>query len=149
LRIGLSGRIAPHGLVHRRGEGHGGIGGQYQGSQQVIGHALGQACHQIGSGRGDQYQIGPFSQLDMAHGRLGFRVEQIEMYRVARQRLQGQRGDELAAAAGHYHPHFGALVAQPTNQLGTLVGGNATTDAQDDAFPIQPLHRPALIMWCG
>ncbi len=94
-------------------------------------------------------QVGPLGQFDMAHGGLGGRVEQVEVHRVAGQRLQGQRGDELAAAAGHDHAHFGALVAQAADQLGALVGGDAAADAQDDAFPIQPLHRPAFnnVVW--
>ena len=30
--IGLGGWVAPHGLVHRWGQGHGGVGGQHQGA---------------------------------------------------------------------------------------------------------------------
>ncbi|MCY1280381.1 hypothetical protein D9M69_359920 [compost metagenome] len=144
LEVGLGGRVAPHRLVHRRGEGDHGVGGQHQGGQQVVGLALGEACQQVGGGRGDQHQVGPARQLDVAHGGFGGGVEQVEVYRVAGQCLQGQRGDELAAALGHYHAHFGALVAQPANQFGALVGGDAAADAQDDAFPIQPLHSTAL-----
>ncbi len=48
-----------------------------------------------------------------------------------------------APAVGHDHAHFGALVQESANQLGALVGGNAAAHAENDAFPIQPLHRPA------
>ena len=37
------------------------------------------------------------------------------------------------------------MVAQAADQFGALVGGDAAADAQDDAFTIQPLHRPALL----
>src|SRR5690606_39307082 len=83
LGIGLGGGVAPHGLVHRRGQGDLGVGGQHQGGQQIVGHALGQARHDVGGGGGDQHQVGPLGQLDMAHGGLGGRVEQIEVHRMA------------------------------------------------------------------
>ena len=140
MGVGLGGRVAPHGLVHGRGDGDGGVGGQYQGGQQVIGDALGQACDQVGGGRRDQHQVGPFGQLDMAHGGFSCRVEQVQVNRVAGQRLHGQWGNELTATAGHDHAHFGALVQEPANQFCALVGGNAAANAENDAFPIQTLH---------
>ena len=140
LSVRLGRRIAPHGLVHGRGDGDGGICGQYQGGQQVIGNALGQAGDQVGGGRGDQHQVGPFGQFDMAHGGFGRRVQQVQVNRVPGQGLHGQRRDELTAAAGHDHAHFGALVEEPADQLCALVGGNAAADAENDAFPIQTLH---------
>ncbi len=81
----------------------------------------------------------------MAHGGFGRRVEQVQVDRMAGKRLQGEGGNELAPALGHHHPNFGAMVAQATDQFGALVGGDAAADAQDDAFTIQPLHRPALL----
>ena len=81
----------------------------------------------------------------MPHRRFGRRIEQVEMDRVAGERLERQRGDEFATALGHHHPDFRTLVAEPANQLGTLVRGDAAADAQDDAFTIKPLHRPALL----
>src|SRR5207253_7582181 len=57
LGVGLGGRIAPHGLVHGRCNGDGGVGGQYQGGQQVIGNALCQAGDKVRSGGGDQHQV--------------------------------------------------------------------------------------------
>ena len=110
LGIGLGGRVAPHGLVHGRCDSDGGVGGQYQGGQQVIGNALGQTGDQVGGGRGDQHEVGPFGQFDMAHGGFCCRVQQVEVNRVAGQGLHGQRGDELATTTGHDHAHFGALV---------------------------------------
>ncbi len=142
LGIGLGGRVAPHGLIHRRGDGDDGIGGQHQGGQQIVGNALGQAGNQVRGGRRDQHQVGPLGQLDMAHGGFGSRVQQVEVDRVPGERLHGQRGNEFTAAPGHDHAHFGALVEESANQLRALVGGNAAADAEHDAFPIQPLHRP-------
>ncbi|MNF91974.1 hypothetical protein D3C84_746000 [compost metagenome] len=81
----------------------------------------------------------------MSHGRFGGRIKQVVVHRVAGQRLQGQRGDELAGGAGHHHVHLGALVAQAADQFGALVGGDAATDTEDDAFTLQPLHEPAFL----
>ena len=84
LRIGLGGRIAPHGLIHRRSQGDRGVGGQHQSGQQVVGQPLRQARHQVGGGGGDQHQISPFGQFDVAHSGFGSRVEQFQMHRIAR-----------------------------------------------------------------
>ena len=143
--VGLGRGVGPHGLVHRRGQCHRCVGSQDQGGQQVVGHALCQTRHEIGRGGCDQHQVGPARQLDMPHGRFGGRIEQIEMDRVAGKGLEGQRGDEFAPAVGHHDADLGTLVAQPANQLGALVRGDAAADAQDDAFTIKPLHRPALL----
>ncbi|MCY1438857.1 hypothetical protein D9M68_594710 [compost metagenome] len=145
LGVGLGGRIAPHRLVHRRGEGDLGVGGQHQGGQQVVGDALGQARHDVGGGRGDQHQVGPAGQFDVAHGRFGGGVEQVHVHRVAGQGLHGQGSDEFTPALGHHYADFGAQVAQAADQFGALVGGDTATHTQDDAFLVQPQHRPALI----
>ncbi|MNX80670.1 hypothetical protein D3C86_1123350 [compost metagenome] len=143
LQVGLGRRIAPHRLVHCRCNGDHCVGGQHQRGQQIIGNALGQAGDQVCGAGSDQHQIGPFGQFDVAHGRFGRRVQQVQVDRVPGQGLHGQRGDELCAATGHDHAHFGALVDQAANQVGALVGSDAAADAQNNAFPIQPLHRPA------
>jgi len=146
LAVGLGRRVGPHRLIHRRRQGDRGVGRQHQGGQQVVGDALGEARHEVGSRWCDQHQVSPARQFDMAHRRFGCGIEQIQMYRVAGERLQGQRRDELAAALSHHHSYFGTVVAQTTHQLGTFVSGDAAADAQDDAFTIQPLHRPALFL---
>ncbi len=79
----------------------------------------------------------------MAHGRFGGRVEQVHVHRVARQRLQGQRGDELCTTTGHDDAHLRAVLQESANQFGAFVGGNAATHAENDALAIQPLHRLA------
>ncbi|MNO94977.1 hypothetical protein D3C76_866100 [compost metagenome] len=79
----------------------------------------------------------------MAHGRFGGGVEQVHVHRVAGQRLQGQRGDELCTATGHDDAHLRAVLQESADQLGAFVGGNAATDAENDALAIQPLHRLA------
>ncbi|MNM88747.1 hypothetical protein D3C81_1009700 [compost metagenome] len=75
LQVGLGGRVAPHRLVHRRGHGHSGVGSQYQGGQQIVGNTLCQAREQVGGGWGNQHQVGPLGQFDMAHRRFGSRVQ--------------------------------------------------------------------------
>lgn len=50
---------------------------------------------------------------------------------MTRKGPEGERGDELAAAQGHHDTHLGALVAQPADQFGALVGGDAAADAKE------------------
>ncbi len=105
-----------------------------------------QARDEVGGGRCDEDQIGPLGQFDMAHRGLGGRVEKVQVHRVPGQGLHGQRGDELCSAPGHDHTHFSALIAQAADQLSALVGRDAAADAKNDAFSIQPLHRPAFLV---
>ncbi|MCY1177369.1 hypothetical protein D9M73_176740 [compost metagenome] len=79
----------------------------------------------------------------MAHGCFGGRVEQVHVHGVARQRLQGQRGDEFGTTPCHDDAHLRAVLEETANQLGAFVGGNAATHAENDALAIQPLHRLA------
>ncbi|MNG83339.1 hypothetical protein D3C79_420600 [compost metagenome] len=134
IEIGLGGGVAEHLLVHGGRQRDGCRGGQAEGGQQFIRHAGGQARHQVGAGGRDQHQIGPLCQLDVAHARLGGRVQQAVGDRVAGDGLQGQGSDELLGGAGHHHPHLGPLIFQAAYQLGTLVGGDPATDTQQDAF---------------
>ncbi|MNE24350.1 hypothetical protein D3C80_1176360 [compost metagenome] len=57
--------------------------------------------------------------------------------------MQGERGDELRAAAGHDDTHLRTVFQESADQFGTLVGGDAAADAENDALTIQPLHRLA------
>ena len=104
---------------------------------------MGQARHEVGGGRGDEHQVGPLGQLDVAHGSFRGRVQQIQVHRVAGQRLQRQRGDELGATAGHDDAHLSTVFQEPADQFGALVGGDTASDAEHDALAIQPLHRVA------
>ena len=49
------------------------------------------------------------------------------------QRLEGGFANELPCRLGHHHAHFGAAVAKTAHQLGRLVGGDATSHAQQHA----------------
>ena len=135
----------------RRGDRHRGAGGQAQGGEQVVAVAVGQAGEEIRRGRSDQHQVRPAGQLDVAHGGLGARVQQIGVHRVPGQRLHGKRRDELAGALRHHHAYFGAGVLQPADQIRALVGGNASGDTEEDPFIDQSLHAviPYSILGCG
>ena len=54
------------------------------------------------------------------------------MHRVGGDRLEGERGHELAGGSGHHDPHLEAPIAQPSNEVGSLVGRDAACDAHHD-----------------
>ena len=62
------------------------------------------------------------------------------MHRVAGQRLQGHRGNELARGPGHHYPYLGARITQAPDQLCAFISGNATTDTQYYLLVDQRLH---------
>jgi hypothetical protein len=91
----------------------------------------------------------------VAHRRLGGRVPEVGPHGPPGQRLERQRRDELARAGGHHDLHVGAALAQPADELGRLVGGDAAGDAEQDqpaalrasvnlpAIPARIRHWPA------
>ena len=88
----------------------------------------------IGAGRRDHDVRGPAREFDMAHRRFGRRIPQRAAYRVARQRLERRRADELRSGLGQHHAHVGLRIAQPAHEFGGLVRGDAATDPKQDAF---------------
>ena len=141
----LGAEVGPHLLIHGRGNGDGGASGQAQGGEQVVAVAMGQASHEIGGRGGNQHQVCPAGQLDMAHGRFGGGVQQGGVHRVAGEGLHGQRGDEFTGALGHDHPHLCAHILQPAHQISGFIGGNTAGDAQQDPFVHQTLHAKTLV----
>ena len=77
----------------------------------------------------------------MRHRLLGFRVPQVAAHFAAGNGLESHRRDELARARGEHHLHFGALLAQATDEVGALVSRDAAGDAEKYPFA---LHGPAL-----
>ena len=69
--VGAGGLIVPHDAVHGRRQHHGRLRGEAERCQEVIGEARRQASHEIRTGRGDEHDLGPARQLDVAHR--GFR----------------------------------------------------------------------------
>jgi hypothetical protein len=95
---------------------------------------------EIGARRRDQHARGPARQFDVAHGGFGGRVPQAGAHRLAGQRLEGQRRDELLRALGHHHAHLRAGVLQAPGQVRGLVGRDAAGHAQQDPLPGQAAH---------
>ena len=104
----LGGLRAIHLLVHGGQEGNRGRGGETDRRHQIIGHACRHAGDQIGGRRGEDHQVGPFSELNMAHGRFRRRIEQAVGNRIAGYRLQAEWGDERFCRLRHCDTHFRA-----------------------------------------
>ncbi|MNS67853.1 hypothetical protein D3C72_1011160 [compost metagenome] len=130
--IGLHRRVQPHAHVHGRGQQHLLVGGQKRGRGQVVGHPVRRLGDQARGGRRHHHQIGPARQLDMAHGRLVFRHEQVLPHRMAGQGRQRHGGDELGPRLGQQAHHLGPGLFQQARQLQRLVGGDAAADDQQD-----------------
>jgi len=61
------------------------------------------------------------------------RIPQAAAHRLAGERLERGRADEMLGPCGHHHTHLGALLAQAADQFATLVGGDAAGHSQQDA----------------
>ena len=54
--------------------------------------------------------------------------------------LEHRGRDQLLGAARHDDAHLGALVAQAADEVGTLVGGDAASDAEKYFLAVQWVH---------
>ena len=81
-------------------------------------------------------------------------VPQIAARGPARDGLKGHGRDELLRGGGHHHLHFGAALDQAAHQIGTLVGGDAAGDPQQDSclrrqwMPLSSLKRAMSLSNC-
>ena len=136
LDVCLRRRIGPHEPVHRRRDAEGGIGGETERREQVVGEAVREATDEVGRRGRDEDSIGPARELDVAHRRFGGLVPEVGAYRPARERLEGERRDELLRARAHHDLHFGAPLTQATHDFGALVRSDAARHAEQDAHRI-------------
>ena len=151
--VALGGGVGPHFAVHGRShdQRHGiQRAGQAHQAEQVVGPAVQQLGHEVGTGRGHQDGIGIAGEVDVGHavahasaqiGTGGFaRIPLRAEHGPPGQRLHGDGGDELHGRIGHDHLHAGPLFDQCAAQLGRLVAGNAARQTQNDVFSVKVFH---------
>ena len=76
----------------------------------------------------------------MAHRGLGLGVEQLGVYGVPRQRLQGHRCNKLARSGRHNDADVGTQLLQLADQLCAFIGGNTAGNAEQNLFVNQRSH---------
>ncbi len=132
--VTLRGGMAPHGLVHGGGHQPWRFRSKAQSGQQVVGHAVRQARHHIGRGRGHQQGIGPAGQFNVPHPGFCLGVQQRGAHGLARESLQRQGGDEGLSTLGHHHAHLTACLLQQSHDQRAFIRGNTGADAQQHAL---------------
>jgi hypothetical protein len=131
--IPLRRRMRPHLAVHRRREQQRTAldrPRQAQQAQQIAGPTLRELSHQVGARRRDQHRIGRARQVDVRHVVRLARIPLRGDDRTTRQRLHRHRGDEVLGCLGHHDLHRGTGLRQLADQLGRLVAGDATGEAE-------------------
>ena len=98
----------------------------------VVGHAGGEPRDHVGGRGRDHDEVGAVGELDVTDRRLLGQREQIGEHRVARQRLERHRPDEVLRALGHRDVHGRAGLVEQPHQLGGLVRRDAAGHADDD-----------------
>jgi hypothetical protein len=126
--------MGPHRRVHGGGNQHRLVGGEQHGGGEITGEAVRHLRHQVGGGRRHADQVAVARQPYVADILLVLTREQIGVDVTARERADGQRGDEFLRACRHDGPDLGAALAQPADEVERLVGGDAAGDDQQDAF---------------
>jgi hypothetical protein len=72
--------------------------------------------------------------LDMPHGGFSGLVPQRTSDGIARQCLEGRGRNESLGGLGEYHAHLAADIPPAAYDLGRLVGGDAATHAEQEAW---------------
>ena len=134
-------RRCPHGLIHGWRQRNGAAGRQTKGGEQIIAVAVSKAGNKIRAGGRYHNSIAPAGQFNMPHGRLRLSIQQIQMHRLAGQRLQRQWGDKGLRSLCHDNAYIGTVILKPPHQLGTFIGGNAPGNPDDNPFVGQSLHN--------
>ena len=130
--VALRGAMMPHAHVHRRHGKHRLVGGEDQRGGEIIGDAGGHLGHQVRRGGADDYQIGRTAELDMADLRLVLQIPQRGVDLTAGKRGKAHRRDELRAAFRQHARDLRPALADETDKLARLVGGDAAADDQQD-----------------
>jgi hypothetical protein len=125
--------VLPHPHVHRRHREHGLVGGEDQRGGEIVGDPRGHLGEEVGGRRADHHEVGLAAELDVAD--LGFAVgiPQRGVDRVAAERGEAHRGDELRAPVGQHAGHLAAALADQAHELAGLVGGDAAAHDQQDS----------------
>jgi|GEM_PF-7010676 len=143
--IRLRGRIGPHLAIHGRRDGDRCGRRQTKRGQQIIRETMCEPREEIGRRRRDDDLVGPASELDVAHRRLGCLVPQIRPHRLAGDGLEGQRRDEALGAGRHDDLHVTAALDQASDQIGALVRGDSARNAEED-FSGLPAHAAIIVV---
>ncbi len=106
--IALCSGVSPHLAVHGRRHHQRALASQTERGQQIVGSAVDQFGDEIGRCRSDYDEITITGQLYVRHTVRHAVIPHFHVYRLAGQRLQGQRSNELAGRIGHYDLDIGA-----------------------------------------
>ena len=109
--------IRPHQLVHRRRDRDRRIRREAQSAEQIVGETLREPRNEVGAGRGNQHQLGPARELDVAHGRFGHVVPEIGPHRATGDRLKGERRHEFLCRRSHDDLDLRAAFSQTTHEI--------------------------------
>ncbi len=132
-QIALRRLMVPHAHIHGGDSQHRLVGSQQQRRRQVVRNAGRHLRQDIGGGRRDHHQVGLTAELDMPDLALGLQVEQVVIHLILGQHAQRQRRHELFGALGKHRPHSDTALAQGTDKLQRLVGGDPAGNDKEDA----------------
>jgi hypothetical protein len=138
--VALRRRRLPHLPVHRRRHDQRHIARQRQGAEQIIRAPLRHAGDEVRCGRRDEDGVGVTPEIDVRHVVGHTRIPQVGPHRVARQRLESDRGHETRAALAQHHMHIGTGLDQQAHQLRCLVCRDATADPENYPATLQHSH---------
>ena len=130
--IALGGRVCPHFTVHGGRQHQGNLlqgSGQAHQTEQLIGLAMNEFGHEIGTGGGNQDEIGFSAQIDVRHVVALTGIPLRGVNSLSGQGLHGDRGDELSSRLGHHHLDLRTRLDQRTTQLRRLETGDATGES--------------------
>ncbi len=126
-------RMRPHARVHGRRGQHRLVGGQKHGGGEIVRLPR---CHfrqKVGRRRRNDDKIGIPRQPDVSDLAFIVEIEQVGEHPLVGQRPRRQRRHELLRRPRENHPDGCAALAQPADQIETLISRDAAADDEENA----------------
>ena len=126
----------PHPRIHGREHDLRALAGQHRGGEHIVCNAVRQFRQNVGCCRCNHTEIRLFGQRHMLHLKLKIAVKRIHGALVAGERFKRDRVDKIDGVRRHDHMHITAELDKPAHHVGSLVGGNAAADTEQDCFSL-------------
>ncbi len=101
----------------------------------VVGDAVGELRDDVRGGRGDDEEVGPVGEIDVARMPALFLVVEIGGDGMPREDLQGQGRDELLRVLRHDDADLVTAFDEPAREIGGLVGGDRAVTPRTTVLP--------------
>ena len=131
--------MGKHIQVHCRSNENWAFGRKVRCEQQIVGYSVCHLSDGVGCSRSNKVCICPHSKAYVRIPFAVFRIEEIDVNRILRQRCECQRSNKLFCQRSHHNLDFGSLRNEQTDDVRSLVCRDTSSNAKQYVFSAK--HR--------